>query len=166
MDEKKVLKIKKKKELLNILIAGYFFIAIGIFSIFYANYFGILFILAGLLVVTYKKGELIDFENKQIIHYKTIAFYTFKKFEDISNIKYVAMVRVRLSQVMNVATISGMVNYDEMQVKINLITVDKKVVSIITDLRKNIFPLAEKIAKGLNVNLFDNSEGKKVWIEY
>ncbi len=166
METDKIIKIKKKNELLNILIAGYLLIGVGIFSIISENYFGILFLIIGLIITTFKKGTLIDTANKQIIYYKKIPFYTAKKHEDISNVSYIALVRVRLRQQMNIGPVTGLSNYDEMQVKLNFITENKKVIPVITDLRKNIFPLAEKIAKGLKINIFDNTEGKKVWIKY
>jgi len=43
---------------------------------------------------------------------------------------------------------------------------DKKIIPLYTDRRKKVMPLSEKIAKGFNVDIFDNSEGKKLWIKY
>jgi len=165
MKDDNLIIIKKKNELLNFLMFGYLFVILGIISLLTGNLIGVAFLILGLLIVTLKKGIIVDTKNKQIIHYKTIAlFYTKKTFTDITNVKYIALVRVKLTQNMNVGSITGLTNYSEMQVKFNFIMNDRKIIPLYIERKKNVFPIAEKISKDLGVKVYDNSEGKKVWI--
>lgn len=164
MNNQNLITMKKKNELLNILMFGYVFIIIGIYSLVFLNISGLIFIIIG-LIVTFKKGIIVDTKNKRIINYKTYAlFYTKKEFTDISNVQYIALIRVNLRQQMNVGPITGLSDYSEMQVKLNFITNSKTVIPLYVERKKNVFPVAKQIAKGLNLRIFDNSEGKKVWI--
>jgi len=161
---KELIDIKKKYEFLNVLILGFFLIIIGFVLILQTRYYSLIFSLAGLLIVTFKKGILVDTENKRIKRYKKIAFKTTGKWEDFSNINYIALIRVNLTQKMNAVTIPG--NFSDVQVKLNFVMNDKKIIPLYTDRRNKVIPLSEKIAKGFNVDIFDNSEGKKQWIKY
>ncbi len=159
-----IIKIKKQYELLNILILGIFLILIGIILIFQSKYFGSIFIIFGFLIVTFKKGILIDTELKKIKYFKKFAFILFGDYSDISDIQYIALVRVNLTQQMNAASIPG--TFSDVQVKLNIIMNDKRRIELIADRKNRIMPLAEQIAKGFDVNIYDNSEGKKLWINY
>ena len=161
---KELIDIKKKYEFLNVLILGFFLIIIGFVLILQTRYYSLIFSLTGLLIVTFKKGILIDTENKRIKRYKKIAFKTIGKWENFSNIHYIALIRVNLTQKMNAVTIPG--SFSDVQVKLNFVMNDKKIIPLYTDRGKKVMPLSEKIAKGFNVDIFDNSEGKKLWIKY
>jgi len=161
---KELIDIKKKYEFLNVLILGFFLIIIGFVLILQTRYYSLIFSLTGLLIVTFKKGILIDTENKRIKRYKKIAFKTIGKWENFSNIHYIALIRVNLTQKMNAVTIPG--SFSDVQVKLNFVMNDKKIIPLYTDRRNKVMPISEKIAKGFNVDIFDNSEGKKLWIKY
>ena len=155
--------VKIKTQFINFLILGFLLIIVGGILIFQTQYIGILLVVLGLLIVTSKKGLKIDTKNKKIKYYKKISFKEFGEWTDINDIQYIALMRVNVTQQVNAITVPG--NYTETQVKLSFITNNKKIIPIITDKKKKIIPIAEKIAKGFNIKIFDNSEGKKVWID-
>ena len=158
-----MIEIKKKRELINLFILGGLLVVLGFVLVIQTIYYGFILFVIGLLIVLSKKGLMIDTKNKRIIHYFKILFYTSGTWEDFSDISYIALVKVNLSQQMNVVSVTG--SSSEVQVKMNFVKSNKKLVSVYTDIKKNIFPLAEKIAKGFNVDIYDNTDGKKQWIK-
>ncbi len=159
-----IIDIKKKYELLNILILGFLLILIGMIFIFQKTYFGSIFILVGLLIVTFKKGVLIDTKLKKIKYYKKFVFKIIGNWSDISDVQYIALVKVNLTQQMNTLTVPG--TFSDVQIKLNFIMKNKNVVQVITDKKSKIMLLAEKISEDLKIDIYDNSEGKKLWIKY
>ncbi len=155
--------VKIKTQFINFLILGFLLIIVGGILIFQTQYIGILLVVLGLLIVTSKKGLKIDTKNKKIKYYKKFAFKEFGKWTEIKDIQYIALMRVNVTQQVNAITVPG--NYTDTQVKLSFVTNEKKIIPIITDKKKKIIPIAEKIAKSFNIKIFDNSEGKKVWID-
>jgi len=160
----KPIDIKIKTQFLNFLILGFLLIIAGGTLIFQAQYIGILLVIIGLLIVTSKKGLKVDTKNRRIKYYSKFAFKEFGKWIEIKNIQYIALMRVTVTQQINAITVPG--KYTDTQVKLSFVMDKKKIIPIITDRKKKIMPIAEKIAKGFNVKVFDNSEGKKVWVDY
>ncbi len=156
--------VKIKTQFLNFLILGFLLIIAGGILTFQAQYIGILLVVLGLLIVSSNKGLKVDTENKRIKYYKTFAFIEFGDWKEVKGIQYIALMRVNMKQQVNALSIPG--TYTDVQVKLSFIMDNKKIMPIITDRRNKIMPIAEKIAKGFNMKIFDNSEGKKVWIDY
>lgn len=159
-----MIEIKKKRELINLFILGGLFVVLGIMLIVQTIYYGIILLFIGLIIVLSKKGIRIDEKNKRLMHYFKIVFYTSGNWEDFSDISYIALVKVSLSQQMNVVSVTG--SSSEVQTKMNFVKSNNKVVPIYTDRKTKIFPLAEKIAKAFHIDIYDNTEGKKHWIKY
>lgn len=158
-----VIDLIKKRELVHIFILGGLLVVTGISLIINSIYYGIILLFIGLVIVLSKKGLKFDLKNKRIMFYFKIAFYTSGHWEDFSDLSYIALVKVNISQQMNVVSLSG--TSSEMKVKMNFIKSNNKIVPIYTERKTIILPLARKIAKGFNVDIFDNTAGKKYWIK-
>jgi len=154
--------VKIKSQFLNIVILGFLLTLTGIVLIVQTQYVGIAPLILGLVIVSFKKGVLIDIENKKIKYYKKVVFQIIGNWEECKDVQYIALTRVKLSQQMYAVTVPG--TYTDVQIKLSFISGNNKQISIITDKRSKLIPIAKQIAKGYNIDIFDNSEGKKVWI--
>ena len=155
--------VKIKSQFLNIVILGFLLTLAGIVLIVQAQCVGIAPLFLGLVIVSFKKGVLIDIENKRIKYYKKIVFKIIGNWEECKDVQYIALTRVKLTQQMYAVTVPG--TYTDVQIKLSFISGNNKQISIITDKRSKLTPIAQKIAEGFNIDIFDNSEGKKVWIK-
>jgi len=158
-----LINVKIKSQFLNIVILGFLLTVAGIILIVQAQYAGIAPVVLGLLILSIKKGILIDVKNKKIKYYKKIAFKIFGNWEECNDIKYIALTRVKLTQQMYAVTVPG--TYTDVRTKLSFINSNNKATSIITDKKSKLMPVTQQIAKGFNVDIFDNSEGKKEWIK-
>ena len=160
----KIINIKIKSQFSNFLILGGLLIISGVILLIQSFYIGIALVLLGFLILTFKRGIKLDPNKNMIKYYREILFVESGNWKKLNTIHYVALVKVNLTQQMYAVTISG--TYTDTQVKLNLIFTDKKILALITDKKNKILPIAEKIATGFNIDIYDNSEGKKNWIKF
>jgi len=160
---KNLIDVKIKSQFLNIVILGFLLSLAGVILIIQEQYVGIAPLIIGLLIVSFKKGVLIDIENKRIKYYKKFVFQVIGNWTEYKDVQYIALTRVKLTQQMYAVTVPG--RYTDTQTRLNFILGNNKVVAVITNKKSKIMPLAKQIAEGFNVDIFDNSEAKKVWIK-
>ena len=158
-----IVDIKIKSQFLNIVILGFLLTLAGIVLIIQTQYVGIAPLILGLLIVSFKKGILIDLDNRKIKYYKKTAFIITGNWEDCNDVRYIALTRVKLSQNMYAVTVPG--TFTDVQVKMNFIFENNRAVAVFTDKKSKIMLLAKQIASGFNIDIYNNSEGKKEWIK-
>lgn len=154
--------VKIKSQFLNIVILGFLLTFVGIVLIVQTQYVGIAPLILGLTIVSFKKGILIDLENRKIKYYQKIVFITIGNWADCNDVQYIALTQVKLTQQMHAVTVPG--TYTDIQVKLNFIFDNNRVVAVFTDKKSKVMQIAKQIASNFNLDIFDNSEGKKEWI--
>lgn len=157
-----ILDINIKSQFLNIVILGFLLTLAGIILIIQAQYFGFIPFVFGLIILSLKKGVLINTNTKEIKYYKKIVFITIGDWVDCQDVRYIALTSVKLTQKMYAVTIPG--TYSDIKIKLSFIYDNNRVVRVLTDKKTKIVPIAKQIAAGFNLDIFDNSEGKKEWI--
>jgi hypothetical protein len=159
-----MIKIKKRRELLNIYISGFILLFAGVGFLIQLNYYGAFLILGGLTIVTSEKGILADGKNKRLKYYIRVLFMEFGNWQDYSNLKLIVLTKTRVSQQVNAASLSG--NYSDTFTKLTFINANNKAEAIYSDKKSKILPFVKYVAKAFTVDILDNTEGEPIRIKY
>jgi len=148
-----VLNYKTGKLPPNFISLGILLLAISIWRFILLDWKGILFFVISVLCLFIKSGFLIDTDNKQLKKY--IGIFTFKwgKWEDISAMSNIQILKVKASQSMNVLSINRMET--KTLYKLMAVLPDKKI-ELITGEKGYIIKISEEIAHSLQTKILDN----------
>ena len=120
-------------------------------------------ILTGIFLVSLRFGVIIDFDNKIMIKYKRIFSKRFDKITSLENVRYIALVNIRLQE--HFASKACSYNTVDIRCKLNLVINRKEYIPFSLEKRDIAMDQARQIANGLNLRILDMSTGKEVWIE-
>lgn len=131
---------------------------------------GALLILIGALVYFFKSGILIDLQNKKYKPYIVLLGFVTGKWEVLPEINYVAIVRVRLSQLKFRPSEIAFRQVDEgfdMAYNVNLIFKNdtRRYLKVYSGDLGMAMEKASFLASLMNVNLWDSSTSQKKWIQ-
>lgn len=161
--EHKELKIKLGGLPLPFVIFGYVLILAGLgINLEYCFIMPILIVI-GLFLITVKDRLLFDFEKRTMFKYSLLLFMKKGEYIDLSEVEYISMVRVKISQRMYVQSISTTI--DETMIWSNLIYPNNKRIQLYRKKYQESRKLNTIIANGLGIKILDVSTGGKNWIE-
>jgi len=149
---------------LQFIYFGYFLFGFGIYLSLKLNILGFFFVLIALILSFSFIGIKINFKENIYKEYINIYGISFGKWKLIPKIQYLTIFIEKLSQNINVSSISRSSSYENF--KINIIISETKRISIGVFKNKEEAVKAGKIlAKGLKTKLLDNSSENPEWID-
>jgi len=156
--------IRKEKLPLPFRTLATVFIGLGLYSIAIVHFisFGLLSVLVGIVALSMQTGLAIDPVNKRLNKYTKILWFQQNNWQTINDAKYISIVRVILRHKYNFLSISR--STAETMCKVNLIFPGRKYIPMFTGKYEDVMPMAKELAKGMDLNIYDNSQGKKEWI--
>ncbi len=120
-------------------------------------------LLIGIFLITIKDRLLIDFERKTLYKYTLLLFMKKGEYFDLSEVQYISMVKVNVSQRMYVQSISTTTS--ETMIMSNLIFSNNKRIQLYNMKYQESLRLNTLIANGLGIKILDITSGEKKWIE-
>ncbi|MCU4177816.1 hypothetical protein [Carboxylicivirga sp. N1Y90] len=163
MKENNQLKLKLGGLPVPFVLFGYALIITGLLASIEFWYIQILLIIVGLFLVTARDRMIIDYSSKSLYKYSTYLFMKKGETFDISEVDYISMVRVNVSQRMYHQSIST--TLDNVMLTTNLIFPNNKRMKLFRKKFEECKQLTEEISNGLGIKVLDVSTGKKNWIE-
>ncbi|MFH2140906.1 MAG: hypothetical protein ABIJ97_00685 [Bacteroidota bacterium] len=151
----------------NFIVLGILLILISIslvciFGHLWQIILSIILTLAGILLLMIKTGFVVDFNSKKIRYYWGFFGFIFGKWDSLKDVKYISIVRIKLNEAFSEKECQ--ITFIEYKYRVNFIFENKRHNQVLKDNLPVAMEKAMIIAKGLGLKIFDNSEGKKVWI--
>ena len=134
----------------NFIYLGYLLILIGIWRIIVLDWIGVLLLIIAAILVFLKSGIIIDTEKKRLKSYISVFSFTKGSWKDISSLKHLAIVKTKITQNMNVLSISRTEN--KIVYKLIGVISNKKIVLMIGD-KDFVLNSAKEISEKLQINL-------------
>ena len=139
-------------------------------SIIFLNFFVFLFaIILSIGIAFISSGFLIDFNNKKLKKFTNIYGFYLGKWEDLPEIKYVSVVRVKQSRYSNQVqdgTGINQVSSNNSSYRVNLIfdEKDRKYMTLISTSREKALNEAMRIGDAFDIKVLDFSTPDRNWI--
>lgn len=144
----------------NIIMLGILFQLIGIAFLLIAWYLSLLFFALGFTILSMKDNLAIDYSKQLMMKYVFIFGYKLGKWQDISNAKYIALVRVKTHRKKNMLTIGAQIN--TIDIKANIIFAKRQYKTLFKLKRQLAMPIVEDIAIKFNIEIHDLTTRQKV----
>jgi hypothetical protein len=125
---------------------------------------GILMAIFSALLITVKTEIYLDTDNNSILAKRTVLFIKKEKRTPLPEIQYIAVLKVKTSQNLNVASITTSVS--DVTFNINLIFKDPKqrFFKLHSAQKESALKLALEISEKIHKPVLDNTAGEKRWL--
>lgn len=140
-------------------MAAIFFLLVGGTLMLKLWFLKIPFILLGLGLITSRDKLAVDFENRRIMKYVQMFGIKIGKWENVSQARYIALVRIRMSRSENFLTIGT--QRTKILVKANLIFSNKKYITLFKLKADKAFEIVKVIATGFELDIMDFTRKRK-----
>lgn len=155
MIEKAKLNFATERLPLNFIILGYALMAIGIWRVFVVDWRGVLFLIFSVFLVFLKSGVIIDVARKLFKKYFGIFFIKSGKWESLSQLIGLLVVKTRETLAMSVLSISRTETSDLFKLYLSL---PDRQVELFSGDEEVVLQKAEKLATSLLTTLVVHTE--------
>ncbi len=137
----------------------------GLYSTFTGNFFGLILVPIGIILVFAKKGTAFNFSSNTYKHFFGLFGYTSGKWVYIPECEYISVFAATESQTLNAGPQSTSISNQVLLV--NLIhSRNQRLTVFKTDLREDAFKVARFISDKLKLDILDATKREKVWIKH
>ena len=134
----------------NFIALGYMLLGISVWRIVVLDWIGILFFLFSLLLLFIKTGIIIDANNKSLKKYIGIFSLKLGKWEDVSTLINLKIIKTKASQSMNVLSITRIETID--LYKLIMILPAKKI-ELISGKKEDIIKISKEISDSMQTKV-------------
>lgn len=148
------MQFKTGKLPLNFIVLGIILLLIDVWRIMNYDWVGILLLCISLVFLLLRSGIIIDPAKGELKKYTGFFFMKFGSWENISSVKNLTISGLRVTQNMNVVTISR----SETRVVYKLMMVlSGRTLELMTGEKELVFDAAEKISKEMKVHIINKT---------
>ena len=139
-------------------------ILLGTGVVIFESVFGIIVVLAGILIVFLHYGILIDFEESRYKEFLGLLGLKFGKWENLPHLEYISLTKSRYSQ--KVGLRAANTTLEGVLYKGNLRINDQERILVIQSPGKDkVLKKLKYLAKKLDLRVLDCTKSENVWVE-
>lgn len=147
-----ILKYKTGKLPPNFIALGYILLGVSVWRIIVLDWIGILFFLVSLLLLFIRSGLMIDTDNKSLKKYIGVFSLKRGKWEDISTLINLQIIKTKASQSMHVLSINRIETID--LYKLIMVLPDKKI-ELMSGKKEVIIKISKEISHLLQTEVLN-----------
>ena len=141
---------------------GFVLALFGLFVFLFNFFFGLLFIVIGLNLIS-TEGTEINLENKTYRTIKYIFGLKFGKWKPFPEFEYVSVFKTKESQTINVVSATTTITSDIIYLNL-FYDRNKHITCYKTEDKADAFKVAEEFKKTLGIDILDATEQEKKWL--